>query len=131
LLKFFESSTPKPWRIDLSASGILSAETTNGPMEGPLPASSTPMCRAIMPTPTEPIPSKLLLSDSKKGKYDLITPHSNNMGPIWPFKGKKSSKSKVSRANYMRDVVEYKEKKPERKKKKKRITKPILRTHSS
>ena len=52
------------------------------------------------------------------------------MGPIWPFKEKKSSKSKVSRANYMRDVVEYKEKKPERKKKK-RMTKPILRTHSS
>tara|TARA_B100000123_G_scaffold19987_1_gene14086 strand:+ start:8589 stop:8717 length:129 start_codon:yes stop_codon:yes gene_type:complete len=42
------------------------------------------------------------------------------MGPIWPFKEKKSSKSKVSRANYMRDVVEYEEKKPERKKKKKR-----------
>ena len=29
------------------------------------------------------------------------------MGPIWPFKKKNSSKSKVSRANYMRNVVEY------------------------
>ena len=45
-------------------------------------------------------------------------------------KEKKSSKSKVSRANIMKDVVEYK-KKPERKKKKKRVTKLILRTHSS
>ena len=32
------------------------------------------------------------------------------MGPIWPFKKKKSSKSKVSRANYMRNVVEYEKK---------------------
>ena len=32
------------------------------------------------------------------------------MGPIWPFKKKKPSKSKVSRANYMRNVVEYKKK---------------------
>ena len=51
------------------------------------------------------------------------------MGPIWPFKKKKPSKSKVSRANYMRNVVEY-EKKSERKKKK-RMTKAILRTSSS
>tara|TARA_B100001989_G_scaffold32727_1_gene19453 strand:+ start:351 stop:572 length:222 start_codon:yes stop_codon:yes gene_type:complete len=72
-----------------------------------------------MPTPTEPIPSKLLLSDSKKGKYDLITPHSNNMGTIWPFKEKKSSISKVSRANYMRDVVEYKEKNRKERRRKK------------
>ena len=32
------------------------------------------------------------------------------MGPIWPFKKKKSSKSKVSRTNYMRNVVEYEKK---------------------
>ncbi|MEL0189759.1 MAG: hypothetical protein VW878_02885 [Candidatus Poseidoniales archaeon] len=31
------------------------------------------------------------------------------MGPIWPFK-KKPSKSKVSRTNYMRNVVEYEKK---------------------
>ena len=49
------------------------------------------------------------------------------MGPIWPFKKKKSSKSKVSRANYMRNVVEY-EKKTGKKEEKKRMTKAILRT---
>ena len=32
------------------------------------------------------------------------------MGPIWPFKKKKPSKSKVSRTNYMRNVVEYEKK---------------------
>ena len=32
------------------------------------------------------------------------------MGPIWPFRKKKSSKSKVSRTNYMRNVVEYEKK---------------------
>ena len=32
------------------------------------------------------------------------------MGPIWPFKKRKSSKSKVSRTNYMRNVVEYEKK---------------------
>ena len=32
------------------------------------------------------------------------------MGPIWPFKKKKPSKSKVSSANYMRNVVEYEKK---------------------
>ena len=32
------------------------------------------------------------------------------MGPIWPFKNKKSSKSKVSLTNYMRNVVEYEKK---------------------
>ena len=32
------------------------------------------------------------------------------MGPIWPFKKKKSSKSKVSRPNYMRNMVEYEKK---------------------
>jgi hypothetical protein len=79
-------------------------------MEGPLPASSTPTCRASMAAPTELIPSKLLLRDSKKGKYDVITLRSRSMGPIWPFKKKKPSKSKVSRTNYMRNVVEYEKK---------------------
>tara|TARA_Y100001978_G_scaffold171008_1_gene160616 strand:- start:284 stop:481 length:198 start_codon:yes stop_codon:yes gene_type:complete len=32
------------------------------------------------------------------------------MGPIWPFKKKKPSKSKVSRTNYMMNVVEYEKK---------------------
>ena len=32
------------------------------------------------------------------------------MGPIWPFKKKKPLKSKVSTANYMRNVVEYEKK---------------------
>tara|TARA_Y100000766_G_C18354339_1_gene340946 strand:+ start:276 stop:434 length:159 start_codon:yes stop_codon:yes gene_type:complete len=52
------------------------------------------------------------------------------MGPIWPFKQKKPSKSKVSRANYMRNVVEY-EKKTGKKEEEKKMTKPILRTRSS
>ena len=47
------------------------------------------------------------------------------MGPIWPFKKKKSSKSKVSRTNYMRNVVEYEKKtgKKEEKKDDKRYPK--------
>ena len=32
------------------------------------------------------------------------------MGPIWPFKKKNPSESKVSRTNYMRNVVEYEKK---------------------
>ena len=32
------------------------------------------------------------------------------MGPVWPFNKKKPSKSKVSRTNYMRNVVEYEKK---------------------
>ena len=32
------------------------------------------------------------------------------MGPVWPFKKKKPSRLKVSRTNYMRDVVEYEKK---------------------
>jgi hypothetical protein len=62
-----------------------------------------------MPAPIELISSKLLLRDSKKGKYDVITLRSGTMGLIWPFK-KKPSKSKVSRTNYMRNVVEYEKK---------------------
>ncbi len=32
------------------------------------------------------------------------------MGPVWPFKKKKPSRLKVSRTNYMRNVVEYEKK---------------------
>ncbi|GIS51273.1 MAG: hypothetical protein Ct9H90mP26_0600 [Methanobacteriota archaeon] len=40
------------------------------------------------------------------------------MGPIWPFKKKKPSKSKVSRTNYMRNVVEYEKKSGKKEEKK-------------
>lgn len=36
------------------------------------------------------------------------------MTPIWPFRKKKISKPKVSRTNYMRNVIQY-EKKSEKK----------------
>ena len=32
------------------------------------------------------------------------------MGPVWPFKKKKPPRLKVSRTNYMRNVVEYEKK---------------------
>jgi len=32
------------------------------------------------------------------------------MGSVWPFKKKKPSRLKVSRTNYMRNVVEYEKK---------------------
>lgn len=32
------------------------------------------------------------------------------MGPIWPFKKKKPAKPAISRANYMKNVVEYERK---------------------
>tara|TARA_Y100001954_G_scaffold44983_1_gene46848 strand:- start:230 stop:427 length:198 start_codon:yes stop_codon:yes gene_type:complete len=32
------------------------------------------------------------------------------MGPVWPFKKKNAPISKVSRTNYMRNVVEYEKK---------------------
>ena len=32
------------------------------------------------------------------------------MGPVWPFKKKKPSRLKVSRTNFMRNVVEYEKK---------------------
>ena len=40
------------------------------------------------------------------------------MGPIWPFKKKKTSKSKVSGTNYMRNVVEYEKKSGKKEEKK-------------
>ena len=32
------------------------------------------------------------------------------MGPIWPFKKKKSARPTISRTNYMKNVVEYEKK---------------------
>ena len=40
------------------------------------------------------------------------------MGPVWPFNKKKLSKSKVSRTNYMRNVVEYEKKSGKKEEKK-------------
>ena len=40
------------------------------------------------------------------------------MGPIWPFKKTKPSRLKVSRTNYMRNVVEYEKKSGKKEEKK-------------
>ena len=40
------------------------------------------------------------------------------MGPVWPFKKEKPSRLKVSRTNYMRNVVEYEKKSGKKEEKK-------------
>ena len=37
------------------------------------------------------------------------------MGPIWPFRKKKSEKPSISRSNYTKNVVEYERKTGEKK----------------
>ena len=58
---------------------------------------------------------KLLQIDTFEGNTDVTTRRSTDMGPIWPFRKKKPDKPRISRSNYMKNVVEYEKKTGEKK----------------